>query len=99
MCLRATGETKNCSPDLVLHAGLDQVDGVDGRGTASAGNGSKQETVGRLHHLHQDATLLRALEKKQTVIIFLNLPPYTLAGFDLTTHCSSLLGGRWRRCH
>jgi hypothetical protein len=24
---------------------------------------------------------------------------YTLAGFDLTTHSSSLLGGRRRRCH
>jgi hypothetical protein len=30
---------------------------------------------------------------------FLDLPPYTLAGFDLTTHSSSLLGGRRRRYH
>jgi hypothetical protein len=27
------------------------------------------------------------------------LPPYTLSGFDLTTHSSSLLGGRHRRYH
>jgi hypothetical protein len=27
------------------------------------------------------------------------LPPYTLAGFDLTTHSSSLLGGRRRLYH
>jgi hypothetical protein len=31
--------------------------------------------------------------------LFLKLPPYTLAGYDLTTHSPSLLGGRWRRYH
>jgi hypothetical protein len=30
---------------------------------------------------------------------FLNIPPYTLAGFDLTTHIFSLLDGRRRRYH
>jgi hypothetical protein len=30
---------------------------------------------------------------------FFKLPPYTLAGFDLTTHSSSLLGCRRRRYH
>jgi hypothetical protein len=29
---------------------------------------------------------------------FLKLLPYTLAGFDLMTHSSGLLGGRRRRC-
>jgi hypothetical protein len=29
----------------------------------------------------------------------IKLPPYSLAGFDLTTHSSSLLGGRRRRYH
>jgi hypothetical protein len=28
---------------------------------------------------------------------FFNLPPYTAAGFDLTTHSSNLFGGRLRR--
>jgi hypothetical protein len=31
--------------------------------------------------------------------VFLKQPPYTLAGFDLTTHSSSLLDGRRRRTH
>jgi hypothetical protein len=30
---------------------------------------------------------------------FLKLPPYTPAGFDLTTHSSNLLGGRRRQYH
>jgi hypothetical protein len=31
---------------------------------------------------------------------FLNYhPTYTLTGFDLTTHCSNFLGGRWRNYH
>jgi hypothetical protein len=30
---------------------------------------------------------------------FKKLPPHTLAGFYLTTHSSSLLGGRWTRYH
>jgi hypothetical protein len=33
------------------------------------------------------------------IFIFKKLPPYTLAGFDLTTHSSSLLGIRRRRYH
>jgi hypothetical protein len=32
-------------------------------------------------------------------IYFFKLPPYTLVGFNLTTHSSSLLGGRQRRHH
>jgi hypothetical protein len=32
-------------------------------------------------------------------VFFQKLPPYTLAGFDLTTHSSSLLGGRRWRYH
>jgi hypothetical protein len=31
--------------------------------------------------------------------LFFKLPLYTLAGFDLTTHSSSFLGGRRRRYH
>jgi hypothetical protein len=30
---------------------------------------------------------------------FFNLPPYTVAGFDLTTHSSSVLDGIRRRYH
>jgi hypothetical protein len=33
------------------------------------------------------------------LFVFLQLPPYTMAGFDLTTLCSSVLGGRQRRYH
>jgi hypothetical protein len=29
-------------------------------------------------------------------IVFIKLPSTTLAGFDLTTHISNLLVGRWR---
>jgi hypothetical protein len=32
-----------------------------------------------------------------SIEIIFKLPPYTLMGFDLTTHSSSLLGGRQRR--
>jgi hypothetical protein len=35
----------------------------------------------------------------EVYIYVFKLPPYTLAGFDLTTHSASLLGGRQRRYH
>jgi hypothetical protein len=51
-------------------------------------------------NLAQHVSLRRELIEK--VLLDLasgELPPYTLAGFDLTTHSSSVLGGRQRRYH
>jgi hypothetical protein len=42
--------------------------------------------------------LFRNTEIQNESFLYFKMPaPYTLAGFDLTTHSSSLLGGRRRR--
>jgi hypothetical protein len=39
------------------------------------------------------------MNRVRTLFCFQKLPPCTLAGFDLTTHSSRLLGGRRRQNH
>jgi hypothetical protein len=47
-----------------------------------------------------DKTLRKVVSPRKKFVFFLKkLPPYTLAGFELTTHSSSLLSGRRRRYH
>jgi hypothetical protein len=62
---------------------------------------SKQTPIRR--KLSQSGVTLRPLNVIYHVSLsfsfLLKLPPYTLAGFDLTTCSSSLLGGRRRRYH
>lgn len=46
---------------LVLHPGLDQVDGVDSCSTGCTSDGAQQETVGGLQHLDHHSSVLGTL--------------------------------------
>ena len=47
---------------LILHPGLDQVDGVNGRSTSGTSNATQQETISRLKNLDDYATIFGTLE-------------------------------------
>jgi hypothetical protein len=51
------------------------------------------------HSMNTISGVLSHLYVLHNRTIFLKLPPSTMAGFDLTTHSSSLLGGRRKRYH
>ena len=53
---------------LVLHARLDEVDGIDGGGAGRASDRAERESVHRLQHLDQHASLIGTLEQKRDFI-------------------------------
>ena len=55
---------------LVLHARLDQVDRVDGRGARGTGDRPQGEAVGRLQEPHHPTSLLWTLKNQNSIIMF-----------------------------
>ena len=58
---------------LVLHAGLDQVDRIDGGGTRRSGDRAQREAVHWLQNLDQETTVLWALKDEELSLFLLKL--------------------------